>query len=59
MKTSAFMKSLKRKGAIIENGKKHYKVYLNGKKTTVPRHKGQEINEGLRINILRQLGLRN
>ena len=37
-------------------GAKHTKVYLNGKQTTLPRHGSQELGEGLRRAILRQLG---
>jgi mRNA interferase HicA len=34
------------------------KVYLNGKQTTLPRHGNQEIGEGLRRAILRQLDVK-
>ena len=43
-------------GAKIISGKKHNKVYLNGKQTVIPRHK--EIPEQLAKVILKQLGVK-
>src|SRR5690606_11173122 len=45
-------------GATFKEGTNHTKVYLNGKQTTLPRHRGKEIGEGLRQAILKQLGLK-
>lgn len=43
----------------IEEGANHKKLKLsNGKRTTFPRHGTQEIGEGLRQDILKQLGLK-
>ena len=42
-------------GARFEEGGKHTKVYLNGKQTTIPRHK--EINDHLVKAIKKQLGI--
>jgi mRNA interferase HicA len=58
MKTSEFRKQLAALGARFAEGAKHTKVYLNDKQTTLPRHGSQEIGEGLRRAILRQLGVK-
>lgn len=57
MKLAEFKRFLAGQGARFIEGTKHTKVYLNGKQTTLPRHPGQEIGEGLRKAILKQLGL--
>lgn len=59
MKTSEFKRFLASKGATFVEGAKHTKVYLNDKQTTLPRHASQELGEGLRRSILRQLGIKN
>lgn len=56
LKQSEFKRWLAAQGATFENGKRHLKVYLNGKQTTLPRHPSHEIGEGLRKAILKQLG---
>ncbi|MFM0135078.1 type II toxin-antitoxin system HicA family toxin [Caballeronia grimmiae] len=58
MKQSEFKRWLAEQGAVFEEGKKHTKVRLNGKQTTLPRHPGHEIGEGLRRKILKQLNLK-
>ena len=58
MKIAEFKRWLAGQGAQFVEGAKHTKVYLNGRQTTLPRHAGQEIGEGLRKAILKQLGLR-
>jgi mRNA interferase HicA len=57
MKTSEFRRILLAQGARFEEGKKHTKIFLNGKQSTLPRH-AREIGEGLRLAILKQLGLK-
>lgn len=57
MRLAEFKRFLAAQGALFVEGAKHTKVYLNGKQTTLPRHPGQEIGEGLRKAILKQLGL--
>jgi mRNA interferase HicA len=57
MKQSEFRRWLAEQGATFANGKRHLKVYLNGKQSTLPRHPSHEIGEGLRRQILKQLGL--
>lgn len=57
MRLAEFKRFLAAQGARFVEGSKHTKVYLNGKQTTLPRHPGAEIGEGLRKAILKQLGL--
>ena len=56
MKLSEFARWLKAAGVTFKEGKKHTKLYLNGKQSTLPRH-AAEIGEGLRKAIIKQLGL--
>jgi len=58
VKQSEFKRWLADQGATFKEGKKHLKVYLNGKQTTLPRHPSHEIGEGLRQAILKQLGIK-
>jgi len=58
VKQGEFKRWLAAQGATFKEGSNHTKVYLNGKQTTLPRHRGQEIGEGLRQAILKQLGLK-
>jgi mRNA interferase HicA len=58
MNISEFRRQLEALGARFEEGSKHTKVYLNGKQTTLPRHPSQEIGEGLRRAILKQLAVK-
>lgn len=57
MKQSEFKRWLASRGATFKQGSKHLKVYFNGKQSTLPRHPSQEIGEGLRRAILKQLGI--
>lgn len=57
MKQSEFVRLLKDRGARVEQGKKHLKIYFGGRQSTVPRHPSHEIGEGLRKLILKQLGI--
>lgn len=59
MKYSEFKRFLAAKGATFTEGAKHTKVYLNGKQSTLPRHGAQDLGEGLRKAILRQLGVKD
>jgi mRNA interferase HicA len=59
VKIAEFRRWLSARGARFVEGAKHTKVYLNGRQTTLPRHPGEELGEGLRKAILKQLGLRN
>ena len=57
MTFSQFRRYLLSLGAVFEEGSRHTKVYLNGRQSTLPRHGKQEMGEGLRRAILRQLGV--
>ena len=57
MKIKEFRRWLASLGATFVEGSKHTKVYLNSRQTTLPRHPGQELGEGLRKTIMKQLGL--
>lgn len=58
MKQSEFRRWLAAQGATFEEGKRHTKVYLNGKQTILGRHPSEELKEGTRRAILKQLGLK-
>lgn len=58
MKQSEFKRWLASQGAVFKEKAGHTMVYLGGRQTTLPRHPGHEIGEGLRHRILRQLGLK-
>lgn len=58
MKQSEFKKWLASQGATFEEGKKHTKVYLDGKQTILPRHGSKELKTGLVEGIKKQLGLK-
>lgn len=53
MNTNQFKRRLKRLGANFKQGKKHTKVYLNGRQSIIPRH--SEITDDLVKLILKQL----
>lgn len=58
MKISEFKRWLESQGVEFGNGSKHWKLYHKGKQTTLPRHPSQELKEGLRKAIIKQLGLK-
>ena len=57
MKVSEFKRWLAAQGVQFEEGKRHTKLYCRGRQSTLPRHGGQELGDGLRKAILKQLGL--
>ena len=57
MKLSEFRRWLAAQGAEFKEGKKHTKVYLNDKQSTLPRHGSAEIPTGTMNAIKKQLGL--
>lgn len=59
MKVSEFKRWLTARGVWFEEGKRHTKFYFHGRQSTLPRHGNQELGEGLRKAILKQLGLNN
>jgi mRNA interferase HicA len=58
VKQSEFKRWLEGQGAIFKQGKKHLKVYVGSRQSTLPRHPSHEIGESLRKAIIRQLGLK-
>ncbi len=56
MKYADLKKHLKAKGASFKEGSKHTKVYLNGKQTTIPRHR--EVNKFVVDAIFKQLDVK-
>lgn len=58
MKQSEFVRWLTAQGATFKDGKKHLKVYLNGKQTHLPRHPSAELKTGLVEGVKKQLGLK-
>ncbi len=59
MKYSEFIKQLKGKGVTFSKGKGgHMKATYMGNKSVVPNHGSKEIGEGLRLAILKQLGIK-
>jgi mRNA interferase HicA len=58
LKISEFKRWLESQGVEFRNGTNHWKLYLNGKQSTLPRHPAQELKEGTRNAILKQLGLK-
>lgn len=57
MKISEFKRWLASQGVRVVSGAKHWKLYRNGKQSTLPRHPAKELKEGTRRAILKQLGL--
>ena len=59
IKLSEFRRQLEAPNTRFVEGAKHTKVHLNGKQMMLSRHGNQEIGEGLRLAILRQLGVKS
>lgn len=57
MKISEFRRWLGAHGVQMKEGANHTKLYFNGKQSTLPRHPSQELKDGTRRAILKQLGL--
>jgi mRNA interferase HicA len=58
VKQTEFVRWLADQGAVFKQGKKHLKVYLNSKQTTVPRHPGKEIENDFIKEIKKQLDIK-
>ncbi len=58
MKISEFKRWLESQGVLVKNGTNHWKLYHNGKQTTLPRHPGKELKEGTKNAILKQLDMK-
>jgi mRNA interferase HicA len=57
VKISEFKRWLESQGVDVANGAKHWKLSYQGKSSTLPRHPSQELKDGTRRAILKQLGL--
>lgn len=58
MKISEFKRWLESQGVTVKNGANHWKLYLNDKQSTLPRHPSKELKEGTKEAILKQLGMK-
>ncbi|WP_342118066.1 type II toxin-antitoxin system HicA family toxin [Pseudoduganella sp. OTU4001] len=59
MKYSEFRRWLERQGALFIQGRgSHYKITLNGRRSTFPDHGAKEIPKGLVEKIKKDLGLK-
>jgi mRNA interferase HicA len=58
LKQSEFVRWLKQRGATFQEGKTHLKVYLNGNRSTLPRHPAKELKTGLVEAVKKQLNLK-
>lgn len=58
MKISEFKRWLESQGVLIANGANHWKLYYNGKQSTLPRHPSKELKEGTKKSILKQLEIK-
>jgi len=58
MKYSEFLRWLRSRGVVLENGKgSHRMARINGKTSVFPFHGAKEIPEPLRKKIIKDLGL--
>lgn len=57
MKQKEFLRWLKEQGVETKNGKKHLKLYYDGKISHLPRHPAEELPTGLVEAVKKQLGL--
>ncbi len=58
VKISEFKRWLESQGVRVVDGTNHWRLYLNGKISTLPRHPAKELKEGTRRAILKQLDLK-
>lgn len=58
MKISEFKRWLESQGVQIKHGANHWKLYHNGKQSTLLRHPSKELKEGTRRAILKQLDMK-
>lgn len=57
MKISEFKRWLESQGVTVGQGTRHWKLFYQGRQSTLPRHPSKELKEGTRKAILKQLGL--
>lgn len=58
MKQSEFLRWLIGQGVEVKQGTNHIKLYLDNKRSVMPRHPSKEIPTGTQQAIKRQLGLK-
>ncbi|WP_426575456.1 type II toxin-antitoxin system HicA family toxin (plasmid) [Xenorhabdus stockiae] len=58
MKQSEFRRWLESQGITIKNGTNHLILLSKDGRSAMPRHPSKEINEKLRLSILKQLKLK-
>lgn len=58
VKISEFKRWLESQGVLIKDGANHWKLYHNGKQSTLPRHPSKELAQGTHQAILKQLGMK-
>jgi mRNA interferase HicA len=58
MTANELKRRLEKEGCRVEQGTKHWIVYYQGSRTTIPRHPGKEIKTGTYYSILKQLGIK-
>lgn len=58
MTVNEFKRWLAKQGATFEPGKRHQKVYLNGRQTVLSNHPSDELKKGTVEAIKKQLGLK-
>lgn len=58
MKISEFKRWLESQGVLIKDGANYWKLYHNGKQSTLPRHPSKELVQGTHQAILKQLGMK-
>jgi mRNA interferase HicA len=58
VKQSEFVRWLSQQGATFKDGTKHLKVYLNGERTTLPRHPSKELKQPLVEGVKKKLKLK-
>ncbi len=58
MTANELKRRLEKEGCRVEQGTKHWIVYYQGRRTTIPRHPGKEVKTGTYYSILKQLGMK-
>lgn len=58
MKQSEFLRWLVAQSVEVKQGTNHWKLYYNGKQSTMPRHPSKELKTGTMRAIKRQLNLK-
>lgn len=58
MKQSEFVRWLRQQGATFKEGSKHLQVFLNGRRSHLPRHPSAELKAPLVEGVKKQLDLK-